>query len=459
MKQSKNKLDHILNQLSTIQLIVLYYFLAVVSAFIFLSLPFFKNEGAQLSFLDTLFLAVSTISVTGLSTVDLAETYNMAGIVLVQALFQVGSLGVMVISTSILLFRRKKISLKQRQLIMVDMNQPKLSGTVRLIRNTIFTIFGIQLIGGFILAAYFSFTSLFEGWQSLLHGMFVAFSAVANAGVDITGNSLTMFSTDYFVQAVVMILIAIGGLGFPVLLEIKEFIYYKRNAPKALPFRFSLFSKVAVSSFVLLFFLGAAAIWLLESGNYFKDMGYTESAFFAMFYSVTTRNAGLITTPINHFSEATLLLFSLLMFIGASPSSVGGGIRTTTLTIVLLYLSSFIRGHYHVTIFGRRIDEEDVKKSVSVVILSITLCFISVMILTITEEHSLLSLIVEVASAFGTTGLSLGITSSLTTIGRIVIIVLMFIGRVGMLYILMLMIPKHSDERNYAYPTEKIIIG
>lgn len=446
------------NRFSTIQLIVLYYFMVVIVASILLALPIFRDPGADISFIDLIFTAVSTVSVTGLATINLGETFNVAGIILLQCLFMLGSLGVMMISTSFMLIRRKKVSLKQRQLIMTDMNQPKLSGTVRLIRTTILIILGFEFVGGVILSTYFY---IFSDWplkEVLFHGFFTSFSAVANVGVDLTGQMLIPFHNDYFVQLIIMLLIVVGGIGFPVLLEVKDFLQYRRTK-KVLPFRFSLFSKITVSSFFILLFGGALCIWLLEYNQFFKGMTFTESAFYSFFYSVTTRNAGLMTTSIGNFSEGTLLLFSILMFIGASPSSVGGGIRTTTLAIVVVYLISFIRGHDQVALFRRRIGRDDVQKSIAVFILSMTLCMISILVLSVSESHELITLIVEVTSAFGTTGLSLGITPTLTVLGKLIIIILMFVGRIGMLYMVMLLVPKHKEDKNYHYPTEKIIIG
>lgn len=447
-----------LNRFSAIQLIVLYYFMVVAVASIILVLPIFRHPGVDISFIDLIFTSVSTVSVTGLSTINLGETFNFAGIVILQFLFMFGSLGVMMISTSFMLIKRKKISLKQRQLIMTDMNQPKLSGTVRLVRTTILIILGFEFIGGLILSSYFFIISDWALKDVLFQGFFTSFSAVANVGVDLTGQILIPFHDDYFVQLIIMFLIVVGGIGFPVLLEVKDFLQYHRTE-NILPFRFSLFSKITVSSFLILLFGGAFCIWLLEYNQFFKDMPFAESAFYSFFYSVTTRNAGLMTTPIGNFSEGTLLFFSILMFIGASPSSVGGGIRTTTLAIVAVYLISFIRGHDQVTLFKRQISREDVKKSMAVFILSMVLCLFSIMVLSVSESHDLIALIVEVTSAFGTTGLSLGITPTLTVVGKLIIIILMFVGRIGMLYMMMLLVPKYKKDKNYHYPTEKIIIG
>jgi Trk-type K+ transport system membrane component len=175
---------------------------------------------------------------------------------------------------------------------------------------------------------------------------------------------------------------------------------------------------------------------------------------------MTTRNAGLQLENMTVFQPSTLLIFAVLMFIGCSPSSVGGGIRTTTVIIVWLYLVSFLRGEKEVNVFNRRIPSEDVKKSVVVLNLSLLFCFFSVLILLATQHGTpMLTILFEVASAFGTTGLSLGLTPNLTVIGKITIAILMFVGRVGTLYMLMLFIPKETRDMRYLYPTEKIIIG
>lgn len=200
-------------------------------------------------------------------------------------------------------------------------------------------------------------------------------------------------------------------------------------------------------------------MYLSENGGLHLRADSLHNFMSAMFYSVSSRNAGLQINSMNDFNHTTLLLLALLMFIGASPSSVGGGVRTTTIGIFILYLYSFIRGRNNINIFNRRISREDIQKAIVVVSLSTLLCISAVFILSATEDAPLLSLVFEVASAFGTTGLSLGITDSLSTVGKIVIMVLMFIGRIGMLYTLMFFIRKRDRDLSYKMPTEKIIIG
>ncbi|MBK4757958.1 ATP synthase [Enterococcus faecium] len=406
-----------------------------------------------------LFMAISTVSVTGLSTFDINSVFNDNGIILLEILFQVGGLGIMMISTAFVIFSKRRITLKQRQLIMTDMNQPRLSGIVRLIRITFAILIWFQLLFGTFFSIYFYYRGYFDRWRdAVFYGFYQAISAVTNSGFDVTGDSIKPFAHDYFFLILIMFLIFVGGIGFPVLMECREWLLYKRSNAK-LPFRFSLFTKLAVLAFVILFVWGTVLIYLLEKDHLFQDSNMSVKWINSMFYSITTRNAGLQIHDLGDFQITTLIIFSLLMFIGCSPSSVGGGIRTTTVAIIGLYLYSFLKSEDNINIFGRRIDQDDVRKSVVVFMLSLGMCFFCIVFLSATEEQTLISIIIEVTSAFGTTGLSLGITGDLSVVGKITIAALMFIGRIGMLYTLMLFVPKETRDLGYEYPSEKIIIG
>ena len=404
-------------------------------------------------------MAISTVSVTGLSTFDINSVFNDNGIILLEILFQVGGLGIMMISTAFVIFSKRRITLKQRQLIMTDMNQPRLSGIVRLIRITFSILIWFQLLFGTFFSIYFYYRGYFDRWRdAVFYGFYQAISAVTNSGFDVTGDSIKPFAHDYFFLILIMFLIFVGGIGFPVLMECREWLLYKRSNAK-LPFRFSLFTKLAVLAFVILFVSGTVLIYLLEKDHLFQDSNMSVKWINSMFYSITTRNAGLQIHDLGDFQITTLIIFSLLMFIGCSPSSVGGGIRTTTVAIIGLYLYSFLKSEDNINIFGRRIDQDDVRKSVVVFMLSLGMCFFCIVFLSATEEQTLISIIIEVTSAFGTTGLSLGITGDLSVVGKITIAALMFIGRIGMLYTLMLFVPKETRDLGYEYPSEKIIIG
>ncbi|EGP5275009.1 TrkH family potassium uptake protein [Enterococcus faecium] len=447
------------NHFSSIQIIVFYYILMTVLSLVLFYMPIFREPDSHVSFVDMLFMAISTVSVTGLSTFDINSVFNDSGIILLEILFQVGGLGIMMISTAFVIFSKRRITLKQRQLIMTDMNQPRLSGIVRLIRITFAILIWFQLLFGTFFSIYFYYRGYFDRWRdAVFYGFYQAISAVTNSGFDVTGDSIKPFAHDYFFLILIMFLIFVGGIGFPVLMECREWLLYKRSNAK-LPFRFSLFTKLAVLAFVILFVSGTVLIYLLEKDHLFQDSNMSVKWINSMFYSITTRNAGLQIHDLGDFQITTLIIFSLLMFIGCSPSSVGGGIRTTTVAIIGLYLYSFLKSEDNINIFGRRIDQDDVRKSVVVFMLSLGMCFFCIVFLSATEEQTLISIIIEVTSAFGTTGLSLGITGDLSVVGKITIATLMFIGRIGMLYTLMLFVPKETRDLGYEYPSEKIIIG
>ncbi|OTN74518.1 TrkH family potassium uptake protein [Enterococcus faecium] len=447
------------NHFSSIQIIVFYYILMTVLSLVLFYMPIFREPDSYVSFVDMLFMAISTVSVTGLSTFDINSVFNDNGIILLEILFQVGGLGIMMISTAFVIFSKRRITLKQRQLIMTDMNQPRLSGIVRLIRITFSILIWFQLLFGTFFSIYFYYRGYFDRWRdAVFYGFYQAISAVTNSGFDVTGDSIKPFAHDYFFLILIMFLIFVGGIGFPVLMECREWLLYKRSNAK-LPFRFSLFTKLAVLAFVILFVSGTVLIYLLEKDHLFQDSNMSVKWINSMFYSITTRNAGLQIHDLGDFQITTLIIFSLLMFIGCSPSSVGGGIRTTTVAIIGLYLYSFLKSEDNINIFGRRIDQDDVRKSVVVFMLSLGMCFFCIVFLSATEEQTLISIIIEVTSAFGTTGLSLGITGDLSVVGKITIAALMFIGRIGMLYTLMLFVPKETRDLGYEYPSEKIIIG
>ncbi len=205
--------------------------------------------------------------------------------------------------------------------------------------------------------------------------------------------------------------------------------------------------------------LGTILILLLEFNHFFKGKEWHEAFIYAFFQSSTTRNGGLATMDVSQFYEPTLLVISFLMFIGASPSSVGGGVRTTTFALNVLHIYHFAKGKKTIKIFKREIHEEDVNKSVIVTMMAVGLCFMAVILLSISEKFTLMQIIFEVCSAFGTTGLSMGITPDLSTFGKYVIIALMFIGRIGILSFLFIINIHEQYDDNYHYPKERIIVG
>lgn len=435
------------------QILVLYYFVAIVVSFILLSLPWVTKDGVHIPMLDTLFTAVSAVSVTGLTTINIAESYTTFGMAMILVILQFGAVGIMSVGTFLWLIIGKKIGMRERQLLMIDNNQNNLSGVVHLIKQIVTLLFFIEITGAIILALHFK--RYFESWNdAILHGVFTSISATTNGGFDITGMSLEPFHMDYFVQFVTIVLIMLGAIGFPVLIEVKTYLLNRHST-----FRFSLFTKITTMTYAVMFIVGALGIYIIELFYSFKDMAWHEAIFSALFQSASTRSAGLTTYDVTTFSEPTDVFMSFLMFIGASPSSVGGGIRTTTFAIVMLFLIAYSRGHSDIHVFNRKIDQIDINRSFVVVITAVTMVMLATIMLLISEKHATsMQIVFEITSAFGTCGMSLGITENLTVFGKCVIMLLMFVGRVGLISFLY-SIGGKQKKMPYQYPSERIIIG
>ena len=441
-------------ELSSVQLIVLFYLSAVILSTILLSLPIAHQKDVDWSFIDALFTAVSAISVTGLTVVSTADTFSTVGTYILAFVLQFGGIGIMTLGTFIWLLMGKKIGMKERQLISTDQNRGTLAGLVNLMRQILGLILLFEAIGTLILGLYL--LRYYDTWQeSFLQGFFSSVSATTNAGFDITGNSLIPYANDYFVQTINMLLLILGAIGFPVLIELKDYLFQKKDK---VAYRFTLFTKVTSVTFFGLIILGTILIWVLEIGNFMSDKTWDQALFYSLFQSVTTRNGGLATMDVSEFTLPTQLVLSLLMFIGASPSSVGGGIRTTTFAVAILSVIHFSKGKKSVKVFGRELLHDDIIKSFIVIFTATGICGLAVVILTATEPFSLTAIIFEVTSAFGTTGLSLGITPDLSTAGKCIIIFLMFVGRIGIISFLLMLRGKVPSER-YHYPKEQIITG
>lgn len=437
------------------QIIVIFYVFAILIATGLFCLPVALKPGVDWSFLDALFTAVSAVSVTGLAVVPYVDTFSTTGIFFLMFILQFGGIGIMTLGTFFWLMIGKKIGIKERQLISIDHNRSQLSGLVNVMKQIVLIIFLIEMVGAAILGTYF--LQYYPTWQqAYLQGTFASISATTNAGFDLTGMSLIPFAHDYFVQSIYIILLTLGAIGFPVLIEVKDYIKLRKESR---PFHFSLYTKLTTVTFFSLMLFGTVVILLIESTHFFVNKSWHEAFFYAFFHSSSTRNGGLATIDINYFSDSTLLVLCFFMFIGASPSSVGGGIRTTTFAILLLLILSFARGKKDVRVFKREIHEEDIKKSVVVTFLALLLCFIATIILKRTETFSLMEIVFEVSSAFGTTGLSTGITPDFTMIGKIILMILMFIGRIGILTFIFLFDKGENNDDFYHYPKERVIVG
>ncbi|MCK9862386.1 MULTISPECIES: TrkH family potassium uptake protein [Paenibacillus] len=433
------------------RILVFGFAMIIVIGAVLLSMPFASSDGSRLPFIDALFTATSATCVTGLVVVDTGTYFSTFGKIIILSLIQIGGLGFMTMATLIALVLRKRISLKERLILQEAMNQTSMEGIVRLIRRVIFYSLTIELVGAVLFAVRFAFDMPFG--RAVWFGLFHSISFFNNAGFDIFGHfrSLTMYVGDPLVNIVSMLLIIFGGLGFVVMADLLEF---RKNK------RLSLHSKVVLSTTGILIAAGAVVIFVFEfsNSNTLGSLNWGEKILASFFQSVTPRTAGANTLDYTQLRQATVFFTVILMFIGASPGSTGGGIKTTTFTTMVGAVIAMIRGREDIVLFHYRLGKDRIFKALTITMLSLTLVLLVTMLLSTTEDQQFLKILFETTSAFGTVGLTTGITPELTFFGKIVIAVTMFAGRLGPLTLAYALGPK-TEKELYRYPEGKITIG
>ena len=436
--------------LSTYQILVLGFAGLILSGVALLMTPYASKSGDSLRFVDALFTATSAVCVTGLVVVDTGTYFSVFGQSVILLLIQIGGLGVMTVATLVAVLSGKKINLKERLLIQEATNQLDLAGVVRLTLYIIRATLLVELVGGTILALRW-FQDF--GLKGIYFGYWHAVSAFCNAGFDLFGEyrSITGYVGDLTVNGVIASLIVVGGIGFPVVADLWNCRQTRR---------FSLHTKVVLTTTVLLIVLGAGFIFVAEYGNAktLSDLPPADKVMASLFQSVTARTAGYNTVDIGLLREGTLLAIIFLMFVGASPSSMGGGVKTSTAAILFISLVGSVTGKRDPLAFGRQIPQQTVYKAFTIVTISVMLISLVTLTLSFTEAAPIFSLLFEVTSAFGTVGLSTGITPKLSDAGKVLITLTMFAGRVGTLTLLMALALRPRKER-LKYPEGKIIIG
>lgn len=437
--------------MSPSRILVLGFAVLVLFGALLLTLPQATQDGLGLPFLNAAFTATSAVCVTGLVVVDTATTFTLFGQGVILFLIQVGGLGFMTFATLWAMILKKKITLKERLVLQEALNQVSVEGIVRLAKSVLKISFVIEGIGALILALrwYPDY-----GWSKALYfGVFHSISAFNNAGFDLLGNfsSLTAFVADPIINITIMFLIICGGLGFIVLSDLLE------NRKK-----FKLHTKIVLQVSGVLIILGAAFIFVMEFRNpeTLGPLPIETKILAAFFQSVSPRTAGFNTINLAGMYDTTLLSMIVLMFIGASPGSTGGGIKTTTFISIVLAVLSTYRSDPHVELEGRTLPKDVIQKAWAITTSAVFLIFIILSILSYTENSDLLTVLFEVTSAFGTVGLSLGLTPTLSTVGKIAIILTMFIGRVGPLTLAFVLSQKNNKQAAHVkYPDERILIG
>jgi trk system potassium uptake protein TrkH len=421
----------------------------IVTGTLLLKLPISTQTEEALSWVDSLFLSASAVCVTGLSTIpNIAETLSVFGKIVLALLIQIGGLGIVTIAIYVLVIFGIRIGVTERYVLREALNQHHLGGMVRLVRSIVFTSLIIEGFG--MIINFIVFIKEFSFFEAIGHSAFHAISSFNNAGFDILGNSsLQNYNDNILLNINTMVLIIIGGIGFIVIRDIIEKKSWKN---------LSLYSKIVLKMTLFLIIAGTLIVKLLEYNN----ISWLE----AIFTSVTTRTAGFSTVDISMFSYTTLVVIIIFMFIGASPNSTGGGVKTTTIFVMFKSITSFLIGKPCIT-HKRRIDDQNRNKAFVLVTIAFSVTIFIFLIVSLIESNNpshdmgFIEVLFETFSAFGTVGLSTGITPFLRPSSKIILSLLMYIGRLGPITIFGIMNKNwgHPEVSHIDYPTEKILVG
>ena len=443
-----SKLIHGKIRLTTSQCIILGFFGMILLGTFLLMLPFSSRAGAATPFSDALFTATSAVCVTGLVVYDTAAYWSMFGQTVIIILIQIGGMGVITVAASFALLSGRRISLMQRSTMQEAISAPKVGGIVRLTSFIIRISLLIELLGAVAMAPVFFRDFGPKGlWMALFHSI----SAFCNAGFDLMGtsapfSSLTGYTADPVINVIVMLLIVIGGIGFLTWDDIR--------AHKLHIHQYRMQSKVILCTTAVLLLFPALYFFFFE----FSALAPEERILASLFQSVTTRTAGFNTADLTALSEPGRYIMIALMLIGGSPGSTAGGMKTTTIAVLFASaISTFFRKEY-AHFFGRRIDDGVIKNAATVLLMYLSLFFFGGLAISIIEGAPMLDCLFETASAVGTVGLTLGLTSQLGLVSRGILIVLMFFGRVGGLTLIFAALS--GTAKNVSkYPQEKITVG
>jgi trk system potassium uptake protein TrkH len=436
------------------QIVIISFSAIILVGTILLALPISAAEGKTISFIDAFFTATSATCVTGLSTLSLAENFSFMGQVIVLILIQIGGLGYMTLYSSMTILLGKSLAVRDQVMMQALLDISSLEDLLQMIINIVKYTLVIEIIGAVVLTIAFNIKG-FEFGESLYYGIFHSISAFCNAGFALFDNSLEDYALNPAVHGTISALIFLGGLGFIVLKEL-EYVMFKGGKLINL----SVHSKIVLTTNVVLVVLVALYIFFGEFLHGLNSFGLWDKLQVSFFQSITTRTAGFNTISLSTLHPHTIYLLCLVMFIGASPGSTGGGIKTTTFAILFQSVRATLRGREKVEFFDRTVPNAIIVKAVAIIVISLMMVsFFILLMMRLEPEHDFLSLFFEVISAFATVGLSLGITPYLSVAGKITLAVLMFVGRVGPLTLALALGQNKQERGNLEYPKGRIMIG
>lgn len=442
-------------EMTYVRILALGYLSVILCGTVLLMLPAASANGRSIGFFRALFTATSATCVTGLVVVDTGTAFSLLGQVVILLMIQVGGLGFMSMGVLLALCMHKRISLRTRGLLQESMNAMQIGGVVRLVKTALKGTLMIECAGAAALA--FRFVPLFGTVKGIYFSIFHSVSAFCNAGFDLMGgysgiySSFVAFEDDILINAVLMLLIILGGIGFFVWQDVKE---------KKFAFRkYVLHTKIVLISTAFMIIVGALVFYILERKNLLMGMGAGKQILAVLFSSVTARTAGFNTIDTGSLTGASKLFNGILMFIGGSPGSTAGGIKTVTAVVLLAFVWSSLRGQKGIQIMGRRLEEDAVKKASNVLLISLLMAAASIIAMSCLQpEIPIEDIIFEVLSAIGTVGMSTGITRELGSASRVILILLMYCGRIGSMSFA-LSFTERKKISNIQLPEEKIIIG
>lgn len=437
---------------SNTRLIAIGFALLILAGALLLTLPVSVRDGRP-DFLESLFTATSATCVTGLAVVDTYQNWTPFGQFIVICMIQIGGLGFMTIGAYIAVILKKRIGLKQRETLHESVNSMELAGVVRLTKNIVRGTIFFEGLGAILLSI--RFIPEFGLRKGVYYSLFHAISAFCNAGFDLMGtkaaySSFVSYEGDVLVNVTIMSLILIGGIGFVVWDDIGRNKWHFR--------KYLLHTKIVLVTTLLITVVSAILFLIVENQHTFAGMNTTERLCGAFFSAITPRTAGFNTVDTAALSDAGKLLTMALMFIGGSPGSTAGGIKTTTLVVLVLYAVATVRSEQDINLFGRRLTEDAVKKANAVVIINLSLALAVAFLVMATQHFSFHEVLFEVFSAIGTAGMTEGITRDLNTVSRLAMIFLMYCGRLGSLSFA-LAFARTRTMNLVRQPEEKIIVG
>lgn len=441
-------------KLKPAQLVLLSFAAVIFIGAFLLKLPVSSATGKSIDFIDALFMATSATCVTGLSSISLASDLSLFGQIVILILIQIGGLSIMTLYSSMTILLGKSMRMKDRIIMQDLLDVSSLEELFRMIIDIITYTLMIELWGAIVLTIAFTFEG-FEFSKAIYFGFYHSISAFCNAGFALFDNSLESYATSPLIHGTIAILITLGGLGFITLKELKEVIVKKKSIV-----RLGVHSKVVLVTSFFLTMSGFVIIFFGEFLNALDNYTLWEKIQISMFQSVTLRTAGFNTIPMTSLNNYTIFAMILYMFIGGSPGSTAGGIKTSTLAILVQSIRSTLSGHKDVTVFDRKIPSQIVVRSIALTFISVFIAsFFVFLMMKLEPEQGFLPLVFEVFSASGTVGLSLGITGYLSFMGKLAISVLMLIGRIGPLTLILAIGEKSAGQSKADYPHGRIMIG